>query len=108
MREDPGVDVGATDAAGRPHVRDNAAEPSPLQQTNSVGSRVGRGASVTVALQGVAEEGDYRAFVLDKQQRQRLTCGRRGHGLAPAVAAILRSSLMRIGRRTLKVAPGVS
>src|SRR5579884_2560441 len=92
MGGEPGMDVGAGDAAGGPHVRDDAAHRLLLQQIERLEPGTRRDHGVAAAFERGTHEGDDGRLIVDDEN------GRVDHGSAPGLT----------GRRSVKVAPGAS
>src|SRR5580704_466525 len=65
----PGVDLGAVDAAGRAHVRDHAEELAFFQQTQGFGAALDADDLIAVALERGADQGHDGGLVFDEQNR---------------------------------------
>src|ERR1700681_4585449 len=67
MGGDPGVDLGAIDASGGPHVGDDAMKIATLEQSQGVGTGFGGNDGVSVALQDGAHQSHDGRFVFNQK-----------------------------------------
>src|SRR4029077_5761880 len=108
MSGDPGVHIGAIDAAGRHHVRDDSEEISRLEKLQALSTRFCADDLVAAALERGRDVKHNSRLVFDQKDGQGFRLhGWQTHRCRTPAATPLEADSERPGKRTMNVAPWV-